>query len=152
MCIRDRGWEVYSVTRISVNAVPDITNNQVQVITVSQNLAAQEVEQFITQPVELSLNNLPGVTNIRSISRFGLSVVTVVFEDNMGIYKPRQLVSEQLKQAQSDIADGLGTPEMVPITTGLGEIYQYTVETKPGYENQYNATELRTIQDWIIQS
>src|SRR5680860_423546 len=102
------GWGVYSVTQISINAVPDITNNQVQVITVSQNLAAQEVEQFITQPVELSLNNLPGVKEIRSISRFGLSVITVVFEDNMGIYKPRQHVSEQLKQAQSDIADGLG--------------------------------------------
>lgn len=97
------GWGVYSVTQISINAVPDITNNQVQVITVSQNLAAQEVEQFITQPVELSLNNLPGVKEIRSISRFGLSVITVVFEEKMGIYKPRQLVSEKLKEAQEEI-------------------------------------------------
>lgn len=145
------GWGIYSVTRISINAVPDITNNQVQVITVSQNLAAQEVEQFITQPIELSLNNLPGVKNIRSISRFGLSVVTVVFDENMGVYKPRQLVSEKLNQVQSEIGADLGTPEMVPITTGLGEIYQYTVEAKPGYENKYDATELRTIQDWLIK-
>lgn len=145
------GWGVYSVTQISINAVPDITNNQVQVITVSQNLAAQEVELFITQPIELSLNNLPGVQEIRSISRFGLSVITVVFEENMGVYKPRQLVSEKLKEAQEEIGSNLGTPQMVPITTGLGEIYQYTVEVKPGYEDKYDATELRTIQDWLIK-
>lgn len=145
------GWGVYSVTQISINAVPDITNNQVQVITVSQNLAAQEVEQFITQPVELSLNNLPGVKEIRSISRFGLSVITVVFEENMGTYKPRQLVSEKLKEAQEEISQDLGTPQMTPISTGLGEIYQYTVETKPGYEGEYSPTELRTIQDWLIK-
>ncbi len=145
------GWGVYSVTQISINAVPDITNNQVQVITVSQNLAAQEVELFITQPIELSLNNLPGVQEIRSISRFGLSVITVVFEEDMGVYKPRQLVSEKLKEAQEEIGSKLGTPQMVPITTGLGEIYQYTVEAKPGYEDKYDATELRTIQDWLIK-
>ena len=145
------GWGIYSVTQISINAVPDITNNQVQVITVSQNLAAQEVELFITQPIELSLNNLPGVLEIRSISRFGLSVITVVFEENMGVYKPRQLVSEKLKEAQEEIGSKLGTPQMVPITTGLGEIYQYTVEAKPGYEDKYDATELRTIQDWLIK-
>lgn len=145
------GWGIYSVTQISINAVPDITNNQVQVITVSQNLAAQEVEQFITQPVELSLNNLPGVKEIRSISRFGLSVITVVFDENMGVYKPRQLVSEKIKEAQEEIGAGLGTPQMTPITTGLGEIYQYTVELKSGYEDQYSPTQLRTIQDWLIK-
>ena len=144
-------WGVYSLFTIPINAVPDITNNQVQVITVSPTLAAQEVEQYITQPVELSMRNLPGVIDIRSVSRFGLSVVTVVFEDNMGIYKPRQLVSEQLKEAEENIGAGLGTPGMGPISTGLGEIYQYTVEAKPGYNDRYNATELRTIQDWIIK-
>lgn len=145
------GWGIYSFFNIPINAVPDITNNQVQVITVSQNLAAQEVEQYITRPVELSMSNLPGVTDIRSISRFGLSVVTVVFEDKMGIYRPRQLVSEQLKEAEENIEPGLGAPQMGPISTGLGEIYQYTVEARPGYKGRYNATQLRTIQDWIIK-
>ncbi len=145
------GWGIYSLTQISIDAVPDITNNQVQVITTSQNLAAQEVEQFITYPVELAMANLPGVVEIRSISRFGLSVVTVVFEEDMGTYLPRQLVSEKLKEAQENIGDGLGTPQMGPISTGLGEIYQYTVEGKPGYEDEYDAIELRTIQDWIVK-
>ena len=145
------GWGIYSLLNIPINAVPDITNNQVQVITVSENLAAQEVEQYITQPVELAMSNLPGVTDIRSVSRFGLSVVTVVFEDKMGMYKPRQLVSEQLKEAEDNIEPGLGKPRMGPISTGLGEIYQYTVEAKPGYKDKYNATKLRTIQDWIIK-
>ncbi|GAA4839727.1 CusA/CzcA family heavy metal efflux RND transporter [Algivirga pacifica] len=145
------GWGIYSLTKVSIDAVPDITNNQVQVITTSQNLAAQEVEQFITYPVELAMANLPGVTEIRSISRFGLSVVTVVFEEDMGTYLPRQLVGEKLKEAQENIGDGLGTPEMGPISTGLGEIYQYTLGTDPGYEAEYDAIELRTIQDWIVK-
>ncbi|HKJ40530.1 MAG TPA: CusA/CzcA family heavy metal efflux RND transporter, partial [Sunxiuqinia sp.] len=145
------GWGIYSLLNIPINAVPDITNNQVQVITLSENLAAQEVEQYITQPVELAMSNLPGVTDIRSVSRFGLSVVTVVFEDKMGMYKTRQLVSEQLKEAEDNIEPGLGKPRMGPISTGLGEIYQYTVEAKPGYKDKYNATKLRTIQDWIIK-
>ncbi len=145
------GWGAYSLLNIPINAVPDITNNQVQVITVSQNLATQEVEQYITRPVELAMSNLPGVTDIRSVSRFGLSVVTVVFEEKMGMYKPRQLVSEQLKEAEENIEAGLGTPQMGPISTGLGEIYQYTVEAKPGYKDQYDATRLRTIQDWIVK-
>ncbi len=145
------GWGIYSLTKVSIDAVPDITNNQVQVITTSQNLAALEVEQLITYPVELAMANLPGVLEIRSISRFGLSVITVVFEEDMGTYLPRQLVSEKLKEAQVNIGDGLGTPQMGPISTGLGDIYQYTIEAKPGYETEYDAIELRTIQDWIVK-
>lgn len=145
------GWGLYSLFNIPIDAVPDITNNQVQIITTSESLAAQEVEQYITYPVELAMNNLPGVQEIRSISRFGLSIVTVVFDEDMGTYLPRQLVGEKLKEAVQNIGDEYGSPEMGPITTGLGEIYQYTVEAKPGYEDQYDATELRTIQDWIIK-
>lgn len=144
-------WGLYSLTQISIDAVPDITNNQVQVITTSENLAAQEVEQFITYPVELSMGNLPGVTEIRSISRFGLSVVTIVFEEDMGTYLPRQLVGEKLKEAQENIGAEMGTPQIGPITSGLGEIYQYTLEPQEGYDDIYSATELRTINDWLVK-
>jgi cobalt-zinc-cadmium resistance protein CzcA len=142
---------VYSILNIPIGAVPDITNNQVQVITTSGNLSTQEIEQFITAPIELEMANLPGVTEIRSISKFGLSVVTIVFKDQMGTYLPRQLIAEKIKAAADNIPEGFGTPEMGPITTGLGEIYQYILDTRPGYENEYSAMELRTIQDWIVK-
>jgi len=142
---------LYSLTQIPVGAVPDITNNQVQVITTSGNLSTQDVEQFITYPVELEMANLPGVKEIRSISKFGLSVVTIVFEDKIGTYLPRQLIAEKIKSASANIPEGFGTPEMGPITTGLGEIYQYILDTKPGYENRYSPMELRTIQDWVVK-
>ncbi|WP_093304430.1 CusA/CzcA family heavy metal efflux RND transporter [Salegentibacter agarivorans] len=145
------GYGVYTLTQIPIGAVPDITNNQVQVITTSQNLSTQDMEQFITYPVELEMANLPGVKEIRSVSKFGLSVVTIVFEDNMGTYLPRQLIAEKIKSASQNIPEGFGTPEMGPITTGLGEIYQYILDTKPGYENRYSAMELRTMQDWIVR-
>ena len=142
---------LYSLTQIPVGAVPDITNNQVQVITTSGNLSTQDVEQFITYPVELEMANLPGVKEIRSISKFGLSVVTIVFDDRVGTYLPRQLIAEKIKSASANIPEGFGTPEMGPITTGLGEIYQYILDTKPGYENRYSPMELRTIQDWVVK-
>ena len=144
-------WGVFSLRQIPIDAVPDITNNQVQVITSSPTLATQEIEQFITTPVELALQNLQNLVEIRSISRFGLSVVTVVFEESMDIYLARQLVSEHLKEAEENIADGLGIPGMSPISTGLGEIYQYVVRPEEGYEDQYSATDLRTLQDWIVR-
>lgn len=142
---------IWSITQIPVGAVPDVTNNQVQVITTSTSLSTQDVEQFITYPVELEMSNLPGVTEIRSISKFGLSVVTIVFEDRMGSYLPRQLIAEKIKSAAAHIPEGFGTPEMGPITTGLGEIYQYILDTKPGYEDKYSIMELRTIQDWVVK-
>lgn len=142
---------IFAIIKIPVGAVPDITNNQVQVITTSENLSTQEIEQFITAPVELEMANLPGVVEIRSISKFGLSVVTIVFKEQMGIYIPRQLISEKIKAASANIPEGFGTPEMGPITTGLGEIYQYILDLKPGYENDYTPMDLRTIQDWIVR-
>ncbi|MFY0674857.1 MAG: CusA/CzcA family heavy metal efflux RND transporter [Bacteroidia bacterium] len=145
------GTGVYSIKKIPLDAVPDITNNQVQVVTVSPASAPQEVEKFITYPLELALGNLPDVDEIRSISRFGLSVITVVFAENVPILNARQLVTEQISIASKEIPDGLGTPELMPITTGLGEIYQYTLQVEPGYESEYNAMELRTIQDWIVK-
>lgn len=145
------GVGIYSMYTVNLGSVPDITNNQVQVMTVSQNLATEDIEQFVTYPVELAMGNLPGVTEIRSVSRFGLSVVTIVFEDDMGIYKPRQLVQEKLNEVRDKIPEKFGSPSMGPITTGLGEIYQYTIKPKPGYDTVYTPTELRTIQDWIVK-
>ena len=145
------GFGVYSLTQIPIGAVPDVTNNQVQVITTSQNLSTQDMEQFITYPVELEMANLPGVIEIRSVSKFGLSVVTIVFEESLGTYLPRQLIAEKIKSASEKIPEGFGTPEMGPITTGLGEIYQYILDTKPGYKDRYSAMDLRTIQDWIVK-
>jgi len=144
-------WGVYNFTQLPIDAVPDITNNQVQVITISTSLAPQEVEQFITFPVEIVMANLQGVTEIRSISRFGLSVVTIVFKDNIDPYRARQMVSEQIALASANIPEGYGKPEMMPVTTGLGEIYQYVVQAKPGFEGKYTPMEIRTIQDWIIK-
>ncbi len=145
------GAGVVALQQLPIDAVPDITNNQVQVVTVSPSLAPQEVEQFITYPIEVAVANIPRVSEIRSISRFGLSVVTIVFEDEVQVLHARQFVKEQIDLAAGEIPAGLGTPELMPITTGLGEIYQYVLEVKPGYESRYDAMELRTIQDWIVK-
>ncbi|WP_343487401.1 CusA/CzcA family heavy metal efflux RND transporter [Allomuricauda sp. d1] len=145
------GAGIYSMTQVPIDAVPDITNNQVQVITQSPNLGTEDIEQFVTYPVEVAMSNLPDVKEIRSVSRFGLSVVTVVFDDDMGTYLPRQLVSEKLTEVREQIPEGFGQPSIGPISTGLGEIYQYTLEVEKGYQDDYSATELRTIQDWIVR-
>lgn len=145
------GWGTYEVTRLPIDAVPDITDNQIQVITVSPALGATDVERLITFPIEQSCSNIPGLTNIRSFSRFGLSLVTVVFNDDVDIYWARQQISERLLQVRASLPEGIGSPEMAPVTTGLGEIYQYVVRPKPGYEHRYNAMDLRTIQDWTIR-
>jgi cobalt-zinc-cadmium resistance protein CzcA len=142
---------MYAVLNIPVGAVPDITNNQIQVITTSGNLSTQEIEQFITMPVEMEMANLPAVKEIRSISKFGISVVTVVFAENIGTYLPRQLIAEKIKKASANIPEAYGSPEMGPITTGLGEIYQYIVDVKPEFREKYTPMDLRTIQDWIIK-
>src|SRR6056300_270392 len=142
---------IYSLSNIPIGAVPDVTNNQVQVITTSTSLSTQDIEKFVTYPIELELANLPGVTEIRSISKFGISVITVVFEDAMGTYLPRQLIAEKLKSASEQIPKGFGTPEMGPITTGLGEIYQYTIDVDPAFKDRYSVMDLRTIQDWVVK-
>lgn len=142
---------IYSLYSLPIDALPDITNNQVQIITSSPTLATQEVEQFITYPIEQSVKPIPKVVELRSISRFGLSVVTVVFEEDVDIYWARAQISERIKEAEDVISKDLGKPEMAPISTGLGEIYQYVVFPEKGYEEKFNATDLRTIQDWIIK-
>lgn len=143
-------WGVWSAGKLPVDAVPDITNNQVQIITLTPTLAAQETEQLVTYPIEQSLANLPDLEEMRSISRFGLSVITVVFHDDIDIYFARQLINEKLKEAEEKIPKGLGTPELAPVSTGLGEIYQYIIHPKKGAENKYSAMDLRTMQDWIV--
>jgi len=145
------GAGIYSLMTIKLGSVPDITNNQVQVITIAPNLGTEDIEQFVTYPVELAMANLPSVIELRSISRFGLSVVTIVFEDDMGTYLPRQLVQEKLTAVQSEIPEGFGRPFMAPISTGLGEIYQYTLVPDKAHEKEYTPTRLRTIQDWIVK-
>ncbi|WP_290792339.1 CusA/CzcA family heavy metal efflux RND transporter [Flavihumibacter sp. UBA7668] len=145
-------WGVYSLSRLPIDAVPDITNNQVQVITLAPTLGAQEVEQIITAPIELSMANVPDVIEKRSISRSGISVITIVFKDKVDVYWARAQINERLKEAEAKIPQGVGEPSLAPITTGLGEIYQYVLHTKPGYEKKYSAMDLRTMQDWIIKT
>jgi len=144
-------WGLYSLQQLPIDAVPDITNNQVQVVTLSPALAPQEVERLITMPVELTMASIPGISEMRSMSRFGLSVVTIVFEDDVDVYWARAQVDQRLIEVQREIPQGAGTPILAPVTTGLGEIYQYTLRAKPGYESRYSLTELRTIQDWIVR-
>lgn len=143
-------WGSYSLKKLPLDALPDVTNNQVQIITTAPTLASQEVEQLITYPLERAVKTVPDIIELRSISRFGLSVVTVVFEDDVDIYWAREQIFQRLKQSEENIPDYVDTPELAPITTGLGEIYQYDVYAKKGYESKYSAVELRTIQDWII--
>lgn len=144
-------WGGYSVTQLPIDAVPDITNNQVLVLTTTPSLAAQEVERLITYPIEQAMLNIPGLIELRSFSRFGLSNITIVFDDDVDVYWARQQVSERLNQVKSQIPSDAGEPVMGPVTTGLGEIFQYVVRPKVGYEHQYSLTDLRTIQDWIVR-
>ena len=145
------GYGSYEVTKLPIDAVPDITNNQVQVITIAPSFGATDIERLVTFPIEQANNNISGLHEIRSFSRFGLSLVTIVFDDATDIYWARQQVAERLQQVQSQIPAGIGVPELGPVSTGLGEIYQYVVRPKEGYESKYDETELRTIQDWIVR-
>jgi len=141
----------YEVTKLPIDAVPDITNNQVQVITVAPSYGATDIERLVTFPIEQANANISGLLEIRSFSRFGLSLVTIVFDDETDIYWARQQVAERLQKVQSTIPKDIGMPELGPISTGLGEIYQYVVRPKKGYEKKFSVTELRTIQDWIVR-
>ena len=143
-------WGAVSLANLPFDSTPDITNNQVQVITQAPSLGAQEVEQYITTPIEMAMANIPKLESRRSISRSGLSVITLVFNDNADIYWARQQVSQQLKEAEEGLSRG-GKTSLGPIATGLGEIYHYTVRAKKGYEEKYSLTQLRTIQDWIVR-
>ncbi|MDQ2751828.1 MAG: efflux RND transporter permease subunit, partial [Bacteroidota bacterium] len=144
-------YGIFQVKQLPIDAVPDITNNQVQVITMAPAFGATDIESLVTFPIEQANSNISGLQQERSFSRAGLSIVTIVFNDNVDVYWARQQVAERLQQVQSQIPQGIGTPTMGPITTGLGEIYQYVVRPKKGYETKYNATDLRTIQDWVVR-
>lgn len=145
------GMGVFSFRNLPIDAVPDITNNQVLIITSSPSLGALDIERQITFPIEQATRNVPGIIEQRSFSRFGLSLVTLVFNEETDVYWARQQVGERLALIRSVIPPALGIPELGPVTTGLGEIYQYVIRPKPGYENAYDAMELRNIQDWIVR-
>jgi cobalt-zinc-cadmium resistance protein CzcA len=142
---------VYSAFNLPIDAVPDITSNQIQIITASPTLGTSEIERFITYPIEIALLNIPDIVELRSTSKFGLSVVTIVFKDNVDIYFARNLVFQRLKEAEENIPSGLGKPELSPISTGLGEIYQYIVKPENPADTNYNILQLREIQDWIVK-
>ncbi|MDR0685976.1 MAG: efflux RND transporter permease subunit, partial [Dysgonamonadaceae bacterium] len=144
-------WGGYSLSKLPFDSTPDITNNQVQVITVSPSLGAQEVEQMITVPVEASLANIPKVLERRSISRSGLSVITLVFEEGVDVYLARQQVGQCLREAEDVVSKEIGSIGLAPVTTGLGEIYHYTLRVGDGYEGVYGLADLRGIQDWIVR-
>jgi heavy metal efflux system protein len=145
------GWGTYSLTRLPIDAIPDITNNQVQIISLAPSLAVQEVESFITAPIEVAVANIPDIIELRSISRLGLSVITVVFEDQVDVYWARQQLTERLKEAEESIPPRLAQISLAPISSGLGEIFQYRLAVQKGYEKEFNPMELRTIQDWIVR-
>ncbi|WP_035566614.1 CusA/CzcA family heavy metal efflux RND transporter [Hymenobacter sp. IS2118] len=144
-------WGSYSLKHLPIDAVPDITTNQVVVYTVAPSLAASDIERLVSFPVEQSVATIPELEEVRSFSRFGLSVVTIVFHDNVDIYWARQQIAERLREAESQIPPGTGRPTLAPVTTGLGEIYQYVLRPAPGYEKVHEARELRTMQDWIVR-
>src|SRR5450830_1416995 len=145
------GWGTYSITRLPIDAIPDITNNQVQIISLAPSLATQEVESFITAPIEVSVANIPDIIELRSISRLGLSVITVVFKEKVDVYWARQQLGERLKEAEEGIPSGLAKIELAPISSGLGEIFQYRLAVQKGYENKFDPMELRTLQDWVVR-
>ncbi|MCX6220240.1 MAG: CusA/CzcA family heavy metal efflux RND transporter [Bacteroidia bacterium] len=145
------GWGTYSLTKLPIDAIPDITNNQVQIISLAPSLAVQEVESFITAPIEVAVANIPDIVELRSISRLGLSVITVVFKDDVDVYWARQQLSERLKEAEEIIPPGLAKVSLAPISSGLGEIYQYRLAVAKGFEKRYNPMDLRTIQDWTVR-
>lgn len=143
-------WGIWSLVHLPFDSTPDITDNQVQVITQAPSLGAQEVEQYVTTPVEMALANIPRIQERRSISRSGLSVITLVFDDAADIYWARSQVSQVVEQLEKELPKNTET-EMGPIATGLGEIYHYTIRAKEGYEHKYSLTQLRTMQDWIVR-
>lgn len=141
----------YSLLRLPIDAVPDITNNQVQILTIAPSHSALDIERLVTFPVEQTMATIPHIEEMRSFSRFGLSVVTIVFHENVDVYWARQQVNERLAVAAEQIPAGVGSPELAPVTTGLGEIYQYIIRPEKGYEEKFDAMELRSIQDWIVR-
>jgi len=145
------GWGTFELTRLPIDAVPDITDNQVQIITVSPSLGATDIERLVTFPIEQACSSIPGTKQIRSFSRFGLSLITIVFEDKIDIYWARQQITEKLQNVKQNIPPGTGSPELAPVSTGLGEIFQYVLRPQKGFEGKFDAMELRTLQDWVVR-
>lgn len=145
------GWGSYSVYKLPIDAIPDITNNQVLIITQNPNLSAYEIEKFVSSPIELAMANIPGLVEMRSVSRFSLSNVTLIFEDDMDVYKARQMVFERLLQLKNDMPPEFGNPTLAPISTGLGEIYQYVIKTEDLKDTSFSPMEIRTVQDWLVR-
>ncbi len=144
-------YGIIELRRLPIDAVPDITNNQVQVITVAPSFGAADIERLVTFPIEQANSNIPGLVELRSFSRFGLSLVTIVFDEETDVYWARQQVAERLQSVRQLIPPEIGTPELGPVTTGLGEIYQYTLRAAKNFENKYSLSDLRTIQDWMVR-
>jgi len=144
-------WGSYSLSKLPIDAIPDITNKQVTIITLCPNLGPVEVEQFVTSPIEIEMSNIKGLDQLRSISKFGLSSVTVVFDDNTDLYWARQQVFERLSTVQESLPSNSGKPQLAPITTGIGEIYQYVLKPKDIENKSFSLMEIRTIQDWVIR-
>jgi cobalt-zinc-cadmium resistance protein CzcA len=134
-----------SMSRLSIDAVPDVTNPQVSVLTSAPGLSPLEVERYLTLPIERAMNGVPGLAEIRSISRTAVSAVTIVFKDDTDVWFARQLVNERLKLAETEIPSGYGHPELGPVSTGLGEIYEFYLVSK-----RHNPMELRTLLDWVV--
>ena len=145
------GWGAYSMNRLPLDAIPDVTSNQVNVVTIAPNLAPVEMEQYVTYPIEMAMANIQGLENIRSVSQFGLSIITLEFKDQTDIFWARNQVNERLQQVRDDIPKGFGKPELLPITTGLGEVYQYVVKPIDPKDTSWSLTDLRTIQDWTVK-
>ncbi|HAI77233.1 MAG TPA: CusA/CzcA family heavy metal efflux RND transporter, partial [Microscillaceae bacterium] len=144
-------WGGYSLYTLPVDAVPDVTSNQVDILTLSPSLAPLEVERFITAPIEMAMSNIPGLVEVRSISKFGLSVVKVIFNDQTDVYWARQQIFERLESVKSEIPAELGKPEMGPLTTGLGEIFYYIIKPRNPADSSFSLMEIRTMQDWLVR-
>jgi heavy metal efflux system protein len=145
------GWGFYSLNRLPLDAIPDVTSNQVNVVTTAPNLAPVEMEQYVTYPIEMAMANIQGLTEIRSVSQFGLSIITLEFKDNIDNFWARNQANERLQQVREDIPKGFGKPELLPVTTGLGEVYQYVVKPINPKDTTWSLTTLRTIQDWTVK-
>jgi heavy metal efflux system protein len=145
------GWGFYSLNRLPLDAIPDVTSNQVNVVTIAPNLAPVEMEQYVTYPIEMTMANIQGLTEIRSVSQFGLSIITLEFKDQIDNFWARNQVNERLQQVREDIPKGFGKPELLPITTGLGEVFQYVVKPINPKDTSWSLTDLRTIQDWTVK-
>ncbi len=144
-------WGVFSLSRLPLDAIPDITNNQVNIVTIAPNLAPVEMEQFVTYPIELAMANIQGLIKTRSVSQFGLSIVTLDFKEHVDPYFARNQANERLSQVRDDIPKGFGSPQLLPLTTGLGEVFQYSIEPIDPNDTTYSLMDLRTAQDWIVK-